>query len=113
VNYRLEGVVPFLRLLRLLAARPLVPLAHEIPVDDVEERRHVVRATVLVFEIVGVFPDIEASSGVCRRVSGESWFACLDVELLVRIDGEPRPAAAELAQGRLREFLLERRKLRN
>ena len=37
-----------------------VLLSGVIPVDHVPERFHVFRPTILVFEIVGVFPDVDA-----------------------------------------------------
>lgn len=44
----------------LLPDRLIVFFAHEIPVDDVVEGFDIFRTTVLIMEIVGVLPDVEA-----------------------------------------------------
>ena len=73
----------------------LEPLSHRVPVDDVPPRREVVRAAVLVVEVVGVLPDVDAEERhlalhqrrvlVRRRLDGEP----------AAVGDEPRPAAAE------------------
>ena len=85
-----------------------VSLADEVPVNDLEERRHVLRPPVLIFQIVGVLPNIHPKQGLLvpadRRVLiGRR----LDAQLLVRIEDHPGPAAPELAQSGLRQLLLE------
>src|SRR6266498_824989 len=37
----------------------LEPLGNEVPVDNVEERGHVLGALVLVFQVVGMLPHVE------------------------------------------------------
>jgi hypothetical protein len=48
-----------------LASRPsaqtlFVTVRHPVPVDHVEKRRHVVRAAILIFQIIGMLPNINA-----------------------------------------------------
>src|ERR1035437_791082 len=86
----------------------LVALAHEIPVDHLEEGSHVIRAAVLVFEVVGVLPDINPEQRLLvlagRRVLvGRR----LDAQLLVGIEDQPSPATAELTQCGFGEFVFE------
>src|SRR5262245_34857447 len=47
-----------------------VTLRHEIPVDHVEPRSDVLRPTVLIFEIVGVFPDINSQQWLFALADG-------------------------------------------
>src|SRR5207245_7636537 len=54
------GVWASSRLSDSLLPRCLVPLSHLRPVDHVPPRRHVIRPAVLVLEVVGVLPHIEA-----------------------------------------------------
>src|SRR4029079_9990914 len=76
-----------------------VPLGDLVPVDHVPPRLQVVRALVLVLEVVGVLPDVDAEQrGLARadrRVLGGS---ARDLEPAPRaVVDEPGPAAAELA----------------
>src|SRR3954451_20448742 len=93
----------------LLAARLLVALADLVPVHDVPPRLEVVRALVLVLEVVGVLPDVDAEQGglPCgdRRVRvGRA----RDLEATARpVVDEPGPAAAELADAGGVHLLLE------
>src|SRR3990170_1644218 len=73
----------------------LVPSGHRVPVDDVPPSRQVVGAPVLVVEVVGILPDVDAEE---RRL------AVHDRCVLVRgglgceprsVPDEPRPAGAE------------------
>src|SRR3954465_5056775 len=83
------------------------PLGHLRPVHGVPPRLQVVRALVLVLEVVRVLPDVVAQD---RRL------AVADGSVLVRrsrdrqaaaVDDEPGPAGAELADARGLELLLE------
>src|SRR4051794_12972842 len=83
------------------------PLGHLRPVHRVPPRLEVVRALVLVLEVVRVLPDVVAQD---RRL------AVADGAVLVRrardrqaaaVDDEPGPAGAELAHARGLELLLE------
>src|SRR5436853_1926023 len=89
------------------AARGVEALRHLVPVDDVPPRLEVVRALVLVLEVVGVLPDVDADQ---RRLARR------DRRVLVGRAGdheprpvvhEPRPAAAELADARGVHLLLQ------
>ena len=75
--------------------------------DHVEEGGDVIRAPVLVLEVVRVFPDIEAENG--RPVERER---CVLVGRRFEaqtgaVDRQPGPSAPKHAQGRLGEFLAE------
>src|SRR4051794_30590142 len=96
---------------RKFRAYPLLgggePLGHLGPVHGVPPRLEVVRALVLVLEVVGVLPDVVAQD---RRL------ALADRVVLVRrardrqaaaVDDQPRPAGAELADTGGLELLLE------
>src|SRR5437762_9786189 len=86
------------------SAKPLVDF---VPVDDVPPRVDVVRAAVLVFQVVGVLPDVEAEDRllpVHHRVVLVRRALDRDLPAVVH---DPRPAAAEPADRRLLEFFLE------
>src|SRR5690606_38172127 len=101
------------RAARSAAARSLVAALHLGPVDHLEECRDVVRASVLVLQVVGALPHVQAQDrGIARAdvlhqrvVLGGG---ALHQELAVGIDDQPGPAAAEAALGGLGEPLLER-----
>src|SRR3954454_13638754 len=92
-----------------LAARLLEAPAHLVPVHDVPPRLQVVRALVLVLEVVGVLPDVDAEEwrlpGGDRRVLvGRA----RDLEAAARpVVDEPGPAASELPDARCVHLLLE------
>ena len=81
-----------------------------VPVDDVPERVDVVRTPVLVLEVVGVLPDVDAQQGglavrdravlVGGRDQGESG----------AVVHQPRPAGAELVDAAVLELGLESRR---
>src|SRR5580765_998012 len=83
------------------------PLVDFRPVHDVPPRRDVIGPTVLVLQVVGVFPDIDAEHDLLpfhqRAVLIRRAF---DRELVAARD-HPGPAASEAADSRLRELLLE------
>src|SRR5712691_1466720 len=77
------------------AGRLLIPAGDLLPVDDVPPGGEVVGAAVLVLEVVGVLPDVDAE---------QRHLAVADRAVLVRrrqhgetgaVPDEPRPAAAE------------------
>src|SRR5262245_32520304 len=86
------------------AAKALADLGS---VTDVPPRVDVVRPAVLVLQIVGVLPDVDAEDGLLavheRAVLIRSAF---NGQLAAGVD-HPRPAAAEAADGCLLQFLLE------
>src|SRR6266851_1300682 len=89
--------------------RLLVALGDGLPVDRVEPGRHVVRALVLVLQVVGVLPHVHAEDGRhAVHVRAVLVGVALDRELAARVGDEPSPAAPELAHCSLGELLLER-----
>src|SRR3954467_8926574 len=70
--------------LRRSAVRGVEPLRHLVPVDHVPPRLQVVRALVLVLEVVGVLPDVDPDQ---RRLAGG------DRRVLVRGAGDGEPGA--------------------
>src|SRR5690606_12864627 len=100
------------RAARSAAARSLVAALHLGPVDHLEESRDVVRAAVLVLQVVRVLPHVQAQDrGVARaNVLHQRVVLVGSVfhqELAVGVDDQPGPAAAEAALGGLGELLLE------
>lgn len=108
----------------------MVAVGDVVPVDDVEEGGDVVGSAVLVFQIVGVFPDVDAEErgvgevgpvaaveGVgtgggagCAEAEGDGGVLVgggEDGEMFVCSDDEPGPAAAEASEGGLGEFVFE------
>ena len=76
------------------------------PVDDVPEGLDVVGAAVLVVEVVGVFPDVEAEDwGFAFGQRGVLVGGAFDGQLAL-VGDEPGPAAAEpLGGGVVKQFL--------
>src|SRR6266487_4776111 len=88
--------------------RLLVALGDGLPVDCVEPGRDIVRALVLVLEVVGVLPHVHAEDrGHSLHVRAVLVGVALDRELAARVGDEPSPAATELAYRGLGELLLE------
>src|SRR5690554_1285811 len=83
------------------------------PVDDLEERGDVVRAAVLVLQVVGVLPHVQAQDGGVARADVLHQRVVLvgtvlHCQLAVAVHGQPGPAAAETPLGGGGELLLER-----
>jgi len=73
-----------------------VVAADAVPVDDLHESGDVFGAAVLVFEVVGVLPDVDAEDGgVAEREGAVLVRRGLDGEGSGGVAGEPGPAAAE------------------
>src|SRR5438132_2844448 len=87
----------------------LVALGDRLPVQGVEPGRDVVRALVLVLQVVRVLPHVDAQD---RGHAVHEWAVlvgvALDRELAALVSEQPGPAAAELADSRLLQLLLER-----
>src|SRR3954466_15359499 len=100
-------IPPPLSALRRSAVRRLEPLRHLVPVDHVPPRLEVVRALVLVLEVVGVLPDVDPDQ---RRLPSRDRRVLIgrarDGEARAVVD-QPRPAAAELAHAGRVHLLLE------
>src|SRR6266567_1572915 len=97
-----------------LLLRRFVVLRHFGPVDDVPDRLQIIRATILVFEIVGVFPNIHAQDGFAFTAGDGS---AHERAVLVGggnnlqsaiADDQPGPTASEAAHTRGFKFFLER-----
>src|ERR1043166_3227499 len=95
--------------LPFLFPRSLVPATYLSPIDHIPPRRDVVRSPVLILEVVGVLPHVEAQQGslalhertvLVRRAE--------HVEPVAR-QGEPRPAAPEPRAPSGGQLLLEGR----
>src|SRR6187200_3789675 len=88
--------------------RRLEQLVHGVPVDHVPPRGDVVGALVLVLQVVGVLPDVEAEQR-CLAFHQRAvlvWRARY-LHAVAALD-QPRPATAEARRAGLRERLLER-----
>ncbi len=73
--------------------------ADEVPVDDILEGFEVIGSAILIFEVIGVLPDIEtedgdSAGGVGAILIGEGF----DGEFFVFIN-EPRPTTSEDFEG--------------
>src|ERR1700730_13865135 len=83
------------------------PGVDRVPVEGVEPGGDVVRPLVLVLEVVGVLPDVDAEDGgQALHVWAVLVGVALDGHLAVLVDDQPGPSAAELTQARLLELLL-------
>src|SRR5262249_4341432 len=78
------------------------------PVHYLPPRRDVVGAAVLVAEVIGVLPDIQAED---RAAADHEWGVLIgggfDGKRSVGLDDEPDPAAAEQGRGGGRKLLFE------
>src|ERR1039458_7737576 len=78
-----------------------------VPVDDVPPGGEVVWPAVVVFQVVGVLPDIVAEDGVEAVGEGRVLVGGGDDGELAGLEDEPAPAGAELLGGGFVEELLE------
>src|ERR1039457_3634748 len=78
-----------------------------VPVDGVPPGGEVVGAAVVVFQVVGVLPDVVAEDGVEAIGEGTVLVGGGDDGELAGLENEPAPAGAELLGGGLVEELLE------
>ena len=70
-------------------------LIYFLPVDDVKKCRYVFRPAILVFQIIGMLPDIQAQNRYVPLAQGAVLIGCGgDVKFTV-VDDQPGPAAAE------------------
>src|SRR5947207_2587560 len=88
--------------------RHLEILAHGVPVDDVPPGFDVIWPDVLVLQVIGMFPDVDADyRGLAGRYRAVLVGQGFENEFLVPIDAEPGPTAAEVCDGRLGEGFFE------
>src|SRR5580704_7693059 len=84
-----------------------VRLGGRVPVNDVPPRFDVITAHILIFQIVGVLPDIETEHGFASEHEGCVLIRCrIDSELAI-LDDEPSPPRTEAAQAGGGEFFLK------
>src|SRR5262245_44745135 len=92
----------------LLAAALLVALGDDIPVDHVPPGVQVVGASILILEVVGVFPDIVAHDRVCPL---HVWTILVGagshLQRASLTKHEPDPAGAKALDPRILEGSLE------
>src|SRR5262245_46730037 len=82
-------------------------LGHVVPVDHVPPGIHVIGPLVLVLQVVGVLPDVDAEHRhLVVHVGAVLVGGAQDLELAAGLH-QPGPAAAEAAQRRLLQLLLE------
>ena len=86
----------------------LVVRANGIPVHDAPKCLEIIRAPVLIFQVIGVLPNITAKN---RRAAfhqrGVLIRRVANAESTVGFDAEPRPTATELGRARSFKFFLE------
>ena len=94
-----------------LPSHPLIIPLDRLPVDHIEQRRHITRAQILVFQIVSMLPHIDRKDRHESRPLNDRIVligARRHHELSARIRAQPRPSGAELPQCQRRQLLLER-----
>src|SRR3954449_4303818 len=89
------------------AAGLVVAPRHLVPVDHVPPRLEVVRALVLVLEVVGVLPDVDSDQRRLPRGDRRVLVGGARHREPRAVVHEPGPAAAELADARGVHLLLE------
>ena len=80
----------------------------EIPVDELHHGGEVVSAFVLVFEVVGVLPDVDPEEWFCAGHDGRVLVGGRFNDEFGVADGEPDPTAAEDFEARCDQLFLER-----
>src|SRR5690348_12202251 len=83
-------------------------LAGRLPVDDAPPGVHVVVAAVLVLQVVGVLPDVDAQQWPAALRQGRILVGRAGDDQLAVGGDQPRPAAAEPLHGVVLELGLER-----
>src|SRR5947209_4632903 len=112
-KWRGRSSAPTIPVLTHLTYLTSVALRHLSPIHDIPKRLEIIGAAILVFEVVGVLPNIAA----------QNWFAfdsrnrfAHDRIVLVRrghdfefaaVGDQPRPAAAETRHAGIFKFLFE------
>src|SRR5262245_52660952 len=91
-----------------------VVLRDGVPIDHIPKGSDVIRPTVLILQIVGMFPNVEAED---RLIAAAASSGSHDRAILVRgafndelarlVDGEPSPAAAEARGSSFGEVFFE------
>ena len=83
-----------------ISAAPLIPLLDKVPVDPVEPVVHIVRPAVLVVQVVGVLPHVQAEQGPQAHGQGAVLVGQLhDGQPAGVLADQPGVAGAELPQG--------------
>ena len=76
-----------------------VPFGNKVPIDDIEPRGDVFGTAILIFQVVGVFPNIQYPDGglnpvAQRRILVRDWIEIGRTHFGIQIT-RPSPAAAE------------------
>ena len=79
-----------------------------LPVDHIEERLDVFRPPVLVFQVVGMFPYIQAEQRSFALAQGIVLIGCGDNVQPAVVCHKPGPTAAEQQSGRVWKFAFKR-----
>src|SRR5512133_2828134 len=83
-------------------------LLNKIPIDQGPESLDVIRAPILVIEVIRVFPNIQPKDGgVTFHIRTVLVSGGVDLQLLVAIQNEPCPTRAKAGGGGGSEFFLE------
>src|SRR3954451_19380282 len=91
-----------------LALRGGVALVDRVPVDGVEPGGEIVGALVLILEVVGMLPDINAENrGLALHQRGVLVRGAGDAQAAIGRGDQPGPAAAEAPRTGGRDLLLE------
>ena len=72
-----------------------VSIGNCVPVDNVPESADIVRASILVVQVVGVFPDIETKNGSASFHQGAVLVGGAFHDQLISVNTQPRPTAAK------------------
>lgn len=89
-------------------SQPLHSLCYNVPVDKVPQLVQVVGTAVLVVDVVGMFPNVEAEQRLqppTQRIAGIGLLG--DVQFAFGIGGQPGPSRSEECRGSLVKFFLE------
>src|SRR5215472_4063466 len=85
-----------------------VALVDLVPVDDVPPGGEIFRTTVVVFQVVGVLPDVVAEDGIQSLRNGIVLiWRRHDLHFAVRLARKPYPSRAELLRASIVEFGFE------
>lgn len=80
----------------------LEPTGYLVPVNHIPDRRQIVGAAVLVFEVVGVLPHVNAQEGGVAFHQGRVLVGgAVDVQFAVFVLDQPAPARAKAGQAGL------------
>src|SRR3989338_10050752 len=89
-----------------------VQFGYSAPIDDVPERRDVIRTPVMIFQVVGMFPDIQSQnrrSPALGHIHDRIILVGRGANTKLSFGNrQPGPAAAKTGGGRIGKLLFER-----